>query len=190
MESIKKSKLEIQDLILININQLNQTQKELFAKQQIIEFEDEEILNNTTICEFLNGRKYTLKDSLDFINLKTDRYIFVIYNTQNKLIGVIGIDSINRFNNSGSLGYWIAKNQRGNGYISKSVKIFIQSCFQDLKINKINSSAFDYNIGSNKVLQKYGFTQIGIKKENRFRNNKYCDENMYELLKSEWEKEN
>jgi ribosomal-protein-alanine N-acetyltransferase len=185
MESIKKSKLETKDLILININKLNQIQKETFVKQQVEEFEDEEIINNTGICEFLKGREYNIEDTKKFMNLETDRYVFVIYNKQNKLVGVIGIESINRYNKTGDLGYWISKNQRRKRYISQAIKIFLQSCIQDLKLNKINSSAFDYNIGSNKVLQNIGFKQIGIKKENRFRNGEYCDENMYELFQKD-----
>jgi RimJ/RimL family protein N-acetyltransferase len=77
----------------------------------------------------LNGRKYDLKDSLEFINLETDRYIFVIYNKQNEFVRVMGIDSINRFNNTEDLGYWISKNQKRKGYISQALKIFLQSCF-------------------------------------------------------------
>ncbi len=187
MEPIKKEILETENLILLNLNNLNKKEKERFVTEQVEEFKDKEILENTKICEFLNGRKYTLKDSEDFVNLKTDRYVFAIYTKQtNKFVGVIGIDNIDNYNKNASPGYWAAKSQRGKGYMTQALKEVIKSCFEDLKLHKLNISAFDYNIGSNKIIQKLGFELIGTKKENIFRNGKYYDENIYELLKSEW----
>jgi RimJ/RimL family protein N-acetyltransferase len=186
MKLIKKDKLETKDLILLNLDNLNESDKKILEKQITENCNEKDIQNNTYICEFLNGREYTLKDANEFINTKSNRYTFAIYTKNKEFVGMMGIDEIKIFNKNGNPGYWISKNQREKGYASQAFKIYLESCFKDLNLHKLNITAFDFNIGSNKIIKKFGFKLIGIKKENYFRNGKFCDENLYELLKSDY----
>ena len=69
------------------------------------------------------------------------------------MIGMIGIDS--------TLGYWIAKEHWGNGYMSDAVDALMHYLFQRYPIEKISAYANLDNIGSQRVLKKCGFQNVG-----------------------------
>lgn len=69
------------------------------------------------------------------------------------MIGMIGIDP--------TLGYWIAKEHWGNGYMSDAVDALMHYLFQRYPIEKISTYANLDNIGSQRVLKKCGFQNVG-----------------------------
>ena len=66
---------------------------------------------------------------------------------------MIGIDP--------TLGYWIAKEHWGNGYMSDAVDALMHYLFQRYPIEKISAYANLDNIGSQRVLKKCGFQNVG-----------------------------
>jgi len=66
---------------------------------------------------------------------------------------MIGIDP--------SLGYWIAKEYWGQGYTTEAAELIYEYLFQRYPIEKITAYANIDNIGSQRVLEKCAFQNVG-----------------------------
>jgi len=81
------------------------------------------------------------------------------------------------------LGYWLADIHWGKGIMSASVKQMIAYGFKTFPINRIYARPFGTNMGSQRVLQKAGFTLEGRFKKGIYKNGQYLDELIYSVLK-------
>ena len=88
---------------------------------------------------------------------------------------------------SGSLGYWLLPEYRGNGYVTEGAGLLIDHAFQNLALHRILAWAIDYNEASQAVLRRLGFSHEGTHREHVFRNGEYHGIEHYGLLVSEWE---
>lgn len=75
----------------------------------------------------------------------------------NSLIGVIGV--------TGHLGYWLGKAHWGKGYMTEVAIALIDAYFRGAKSKNIIAGVFQDNAGSQAVLNKLGFTQIGMSRQ-------------------------
>ncbi len=69
------------------------------------------------------------------------------------LAGVIGIDP--------TLGYWLARDRRGQGYATEAGKALLAGHFARPGAEAVNSAYFEDNTGSCRVLTKLGFESVG-----------------------------
>ena len=58
---------------------------------------------------------------------------------------------------SAELGYWVAEEYQGNGYVTQACKMLIKHAFEDLNIQRIFASYKKENLASKRVLEKLGF---------------------------------
>lgn len=107
---------------------------------------------------------------LDIEESKNSIKTYILYNqsyaiilkSENKVIGSIGMDDIapdeelKNFNQR-YIGYTINPNYWGNGYAPEAVKILIKYLFEELHLDLIWSSHYDFNIKSKRVIEKSGF---------------------------------
>jgi len=104
-----------------------------------------------------------------------------------KAVGGIGIvlkDDVERI--SAEIGYWLGENYWNKGIMTEVVKGFIEYVFSHFPLQKIFASVFDFNIASQKVLQKAGFEREAILKQAAIKNNKIIDLHYYSLHKRQW----
>ena len=133
----------------------------------------------------------SVQDSYNFINYSLQNFAkgeaiecFIFY--ENKLVGGVGYPRIKPANNSGEIGYWLAKEYTGKGIMTNSVKKVIEYGFEFLKLNKVIIRVAIGNQPSEKIARKLGFTQEGILRQDIARNGEYRDGYTFGLLKSEW----
>lgn len=133
----------------------------------------------------------SIQDSYNFINYSLQNYAkgeaiecFIFY--ENKLIGGVGFPRIKPANNSGEIGYWLAKEYTGKGIMTNCVKKTIELGFNFLKLNKIIIRVAIGNQSSEKIARRLGFTQEGILREDIANKGSYLDGYTFGLLKSEW----
>lgn len=81
------------------------------------------------------------------------------------------------------LGYWLAEAQWGKGVMSSAVRQIVEYGFDVFDINRIFARPFHTNIGSQKVLEKAGFTLEGRFEKTIFKSDKYYDELVYAIRK-------
>ena len=85
------------------------------------------------------------------------------------------------------IGYILHPDYWGRGYVPEATRTLIDLGFKELGLHKIELTCFGYNVQSQRVAEKLGFTL-----EARIRNRKdaqgnRCDDLRYGLLNSEWE---
>jgi len=106
------------------------------------------------------------------------------------IIGAIGFDSINRFNGTATIGYWLGEDYWRQGIMSEALEKVLDFAFNKVKLRRINISASPKNKASNALIRKIGFKHEGMtRKRLRVKSTgKIHDSNIYGMLKSEWKK--
>lgn len=149
--------------------------------------------NRTYLREFLPWLDSTksIKDTKIFIEYFLKDYkklsslqLVIIFN--NKLVGMLSLNDINKNNFSSCLGYWLASEHTKKGLMIKSVKTLISYSFKELNLNKLEIRCATKNYSSNNIPKKLSFKKDGILRDNEFLYDHFVDHNVYSLLKSEF----
>ena len=85
------------------------------------------------------------------------------------------------------LGYTLHPDYWGRGYVPEAALALIYLGFKDLGLHKIELTCFGYNVQSQRVAEKLGFTLEGRIRDRKDVRGNRCDSLIYGLLKSEWE---
>ena len=72
--------------------------------------------------------------------------------------------------------------------MTDAVKLILRFGFFNLKLNRIFAGTFKESIASQRVLIKSGFRPEAKFRKSFFKNNRYIDENVYAILKSDFKK--
>jgi len=136
---------------------------------------------------------YKVKDGRFFVNKtkeevrkkKADRFGIEI---DKKIIGMIGLESLNLKEKNAELGYWLGKKHWRKGIVSEAAKLILNYGFKDLKLVRIYARVFHQNKPSYRLLEKIGFKPEGTLRKHIKKNGKYYDELRYGLLKEEFKR--
>jgi RimJ/RimL family protein N-acetyltransferase len=102
------------------------------------------------------------------------------------LIGAVGLGIRQRFDRA-ELGYWVGKPYWGKGYATEAARALMDYGFRDLRLNRIFAVHFRRNPASGRVMQKLGMTQEGLFRQHIKKWDRYEDEVIYGMLRSDWE---
>lgn len=146
--------------------------------------------NNPRIANNLTDafpHPYTEQDGIEFINMAAnDRptLIFAI-EVDGKAAGGIGLHQQTDLKKRNmELGYWLADIHWGKGIMSVAVREMVEYGFKTFKINRIYARPFGTNMGSQRVLQKAGFTLEGTFEKALYKKGEYIDELIYAVRKA------
>lgn len=112
----------------------------------------------------------------------------IFYN--DSFCGLIGLDGIChveaaiRYDSAG-LGYWLAPEYRKKGIMTEATKAVLCFGFEQIQLHKITAMHFKENMASKGVIQKLGFRLVGYQKEDAYRDGKWHDHVLYEMLEHE-----
>ncbi len=102
---------------------------------------------------------------------------------QDELIGRFNITSVvHGAFQSANLGYWIDKEHCGQGLASQAVAALLSMARNDLGLHRMEASTLAHNYGSQRVLEKNGFTQIGMAPNYLKINGRWQDHNLYQAI--------
>lgn len=96
-------------------------------------------------------------------------------------IGFVPENDVQRFN--AEVGYLIGEPYWNRGIVTDALKEAIRYYFKHTPIIRIFAFVFEYNLLSMRVLDKAGFTKIGVMHKSIFKNDAFCDAHYFELLK-------
>ena len=85
------------------------------------------------------------------------------------------------------IGYILHPDYWGRGYVPEAARALIDLSFKELKLHKIELTCFGYNVQSQRVAEKLGFTLEARIRDRKDAQGNRCDDLRYGLLKSEWE---
>lgn len=78
------------------------------------------------------------------------------------IVGMVSLTAIERGPaQSAHLGYWVGREANGRGIATKAVAAILTTAFEDEKLHRVQAGTLLHNTGSQTVLQRNGFEQIG-----------------------------
>ena len=103
------------------------------------------------------------------------------------IIGAAGISNINRHDSHAEIGYWLGKDYWGKGYGTETAMLLLRIGFEELGLNRISCIVPEGNVRSARLLEKLGFRNYGVLKEEALRDGKFMDCSIYAILASEFD---
>ena len=119
--------------------------------------------------------------------IETDPTIkmFGIHNEILEHIGVCGLTSIDRVNQTAEFSLYIAPHEWKKGYGKDALKTLITHGFNDLNLNRIWGETYDGNPAL-KMFLSLGMKHEGTSRQAYFRNGRFIDCHRVAVLRSEW----
>ena len=106
-----------------------------------------------------------------------------------KPVGFTGIGGINWRHSNGETGIVIGdKSLWRKGIASEAIELRTAFFFRELNLHKIRTRVFVENEASKRALQKSGYRETGIQREEMFRDGRWHDIWMAEVLREDWER--
>lgn len=106
--------------------------------------------------------------------------------TPDKLIGTCGFHVWEQVHRRCDIGYELNSAYWGRGYMTEIVHGLVRWCFENLDLHRVQADCTDGNMGSQRVLEKVGFTLEGIWRENCFEHGRFVSLRQYGLLRREY----
>lgn len=104
-----------------------------------------------------------------------------------KLIGTVGLEKINRTNRTAVLGIFIGdKDYLSKGYGTEAIRLVLNYGFNYMNLHNIRLNLMSFNERALKCYKKCGFKEVGRIRENKFVNGKYYDTIVMDILSSEF----
>ena len=104
-------------------------------------------------------------------------------------VGFTGIGGINWRHGNGETGLLIGdKTLWRRGIASEAMALRTAFCFRELNLHKIRTRAFMENEASKRALQKAGYRETGVQRQEFFRDGRWRDVWCGEVLREDWER--
>ena len=118
------------------------------------------------------------------------RYAFLIYNIDDtQLLGGVNINNVQRgVLQSASFGYWLDKDQQGNGYMSDALTSLIAFSFTTLDLHRLQIACMPHNEKSINIAKRLNFTDEGFAKRYIKINGKWEDHQLFGLTIEDWQR--
>lgn len=130
----------------------------------------------------------TLQDSKDIIPIlfldKPGTYAITLKENF-KMIGAIDIRTDDE-NQKASFGYVLNKKYWNKGYMSEALNCILKICFETLKTKRVESTHYEKNPASGKVMQKCGMKYEGMGKNELIIKGNSVNVLHYAILSEEW----
>ena len=115
--------------------------------------------------------------------------VFWMIDAAGRTIGATGIHRIDRLHARGVTGTVIGdKTAWRQGFGGEAMALRTEYAFRQLNLHKLSSGAFLENEPSKRALMKAGYREVGIEREHFFRDGRWHDHWMAEVLRAEWER--
>lgn len=152
-----------------------------------------ELANNEKVSRNLRDgfpNPYTLADAESFLAKFTNQdpvtFFGIEYNGEH--VGNISLlPGQDIYRKSAEIGYFIGEAYWNKGIVTTAVNLITEYGFNHLGIIRIHTGVFEYNIASQRVLEKCGYTREGVFRKSVFKQNRIWDEVRYSKINPEFE---
>ncbi len=157
-----------------------------------IEHEDVEFLqsliNNPTVRQSIQSvDPMTNQQEAEWIESlgEIDGWHFLVCDGETP-VGTIGLNNYDDVWGVAEAGFMIAPEHWDRGYATDALDRLCKYGFAERRLNKVVAKAYETNPASQRVLEKVGFTEEGLLRNEAFVEGEYLDVHRYGLLASEW----
>lgn len=166
----------------IYLSPRNSEDAEIFTKW-LNDFETTDYIGRSGMLVTLDGEKKYLEEN------SSPEAVFVIVTLDgDKMIGTVGLESINWINRTATLGIFIGdKEYRDKGFGTEAIRMILEYGFKYMNLHNIKLDLMGFNTRALKCYEKCGFKEIGRRREAEFLNGKYYDQISMDILDTEFE---
>ncbi|WP_430789804.1 GNAT family N-acetyltransferase [Virgibacillus flavescens] len=112
---------------------------------------------------------------------------WVIVNKRNEeIVGQFSFHKLNMWHKKAEMGVVIRKEYQQKGVMREVLVKLLEFGFETLGLNRIVGDIFAENIGSEKLLTRFGFTKEGVMRQTDFDGENYHDTVVFSLMRSEY----
>jgi len=106
-------------------------------------------------------RPYTREDARAFVagEIGLGRHQYAI-EKDGRVVGSIGM-LVNE-NETGHVGYWCLRSERGQGIVPRALRLLARFAFEELELGRVELVTDPDNASSQRVAEKLGFTREGV----------------------------
>ena len=151
--------------------------------------------NDYELCKYMtpspDSEEYSEEKIIeDFIIANHGDVDLIISEKESKKeIGYCSIYDINHLNQSAEISILIGEKEfQGKGYGKEAVELMLDIAFNKLRLNRIFATATRINKPPIKIFKQTGFRRVGVMREYHFLNGEKLDEDMFEIIKSDYMK--
>jgi [ribosomal protein S5]-alanine N-acetyltransferase len=133
-------------------------------------------------------RFYTVEGQVErlaraFERTEADSYYTYAILDDGELVGQISLANILRGHvQSAILGYWVDRERNGRGLATRAVAAVMVVAFGELGLHRLEAGTLVENVASQRVLEKSGFTRIGIARKHSLIGGVWRDHVVFERL--------
>jgi ribosomal-protein-alanine N-acetyltransferase len=99
------------------------------------------------------------------------------------LAGDISLHAVHRGAvQTANVGYMVDTAVRGRGVATAALRLVVAHSFGELRLHRLDAGAMPTNLGSQRVLEKAGFTRVGVLRRYLFIGGSWRDHVLYELV--------
>jgi RimJ/RimL family protein N-acetyltransferase len=148
---------------------------------------DTEIYNNTLRVP----HPYTIVNAQEYVkgcmSQKGEHQKPMKWQIRNKDGLIVGSIALHNQYGKGShkdeIGYWIGKSYRNKGLMAEAINIFTAFVMENYGLIRLEATIFDFNVSSQKMIEKCNFRYEGTLKKAYFKDGKFIDGKLYALVK-------
>ncbi len=138
------------------------------------------------------SEKYSLKDTKTWCESRENgwdkgtEYDFVIMDKHDgSLLGVCGINNVNKEVRFANLGYWVRTGRTGQGIATAVVPMLAKFGFDNLNLNRIEIVVAEGNLPSQRVAEKAGALREGLLRKRLYAHGKILDAFMFSIVQDD-----
>lgn len=110
----------------------------------------------------------------------------IILNETGRQIGHCTLYALHRQNRRADIGYALAREHWGRGYMHEALQALLGFAFLELDLHRLEADVDPRNIPSATALTRLGFKQEGLLRERWIVGDEVSDSALYGLLRREW----
>ena len=119
--------------------------------------------------------------------ISSDESVSLLVCREAEPMGMVVLFNEDDVTGTATLAYWLAPEYWGNGYATEAVGLVCEYAFAERRLNKLRAEVVESNDGSRRVLEKLGFVEEGLLREEKFVRGEHVDVHRFGLLADEWE---
>lgn len=127
----------------------------------------------------------TASDIGEMVEESDDGFVAFLPCHEGDPVGFAWAFDVNDVTGHGEIGYWIAADERGQGYATETVGLLSEWAFHDRQLHRLQARVFEGNEASMRVLKKVGFEREGVLREAYRVEGEYVDATLFGLLADE-----
>jgi [ribosomal protein S5]-alanine N-acetyltransferase len=141
--------------------------------------------------EFFTEEYWQLQVEVNYQEFSKDRSLrlFILpKNNPNQIIGTLNFSNFVRgVAQYCNVGYSLAEQEQGNGYMTEAMQQAIKYVFEELKMHRISANYMPHNQRSGNLLKRLGFVVEGYARDYLLINGKWEDHILTSLINLDWE---